>query len=250
MAIPSGPGWEVGGPDGYSYGAVILPDAAEQAVAARLRVIRFSGWSTPPADGRLVLLGHPGAGVVAGGRRGIVEVGEVLAEATPGPVLAARVRRDRQLGLVAWVDGVEIIRYDSNPTLDHGTESDVVDAPVGAEDAPALAAAFGHPHRTEDLVALLEEELDDESAYESERLRDMLRMLGLPEWIVAAGGLPRHPPTGLSRAALTRYRVGRTPAGARVEDAVVRRFRRRRTPPPIIDEPPRATGGDEWQLWM
>ena len=117
----------------------------------------------------------------------------MLAGETAGPVLAVRVRRDRQLGMVAWVEGVEIICYNSYPTLDHGTESDVADAPVGAEDAPALAAAFGHPHRGEDLVDLLEEELDDESADESERLRDALRLLRLPEWIVASGGLPAIP---------------------------------------------------------
>ena len=70
----------------------------------------------------------------------------MLAGETAGPVLAVRVRRDRQLGLVAWVDGVEIIRYDRNPTLDHGTESDVADTPVGAEDAPAADPRGPAPH--------------------------------------------------------------------------------------------------------
>ena len=121
---------------------------------------------------------------------------------------------------------------------------------LGAEDAPALAAAFGHLHRGEDLVDLLEEELDDESAYESERLRDALRLLRLPEWIVPSGGLPRHPPTGFSRTALTRYRVGRTTVDARLEDAFLRPFHKRQTPPPISDDPPRTMGGEEWQLWM
>ena len=153
---------------------LLLEDALDLEVAAPGRPPHRP---RPPADGRVVLLGNPGAGVVAGGRRGIVEVGEMLAGETAGPVLAVRVRRDRQLGLVAWVDGVEIIRYDSNPTLDHGTES-------------------------------------------------------------ASGRLPRHPPTGFSRTALTRYRVGRTTVDARLEDAFVRPIRKRQTPPAIFDDPP------------
>lgn len=108
----------------------------------------------------------------------------------------------------------------------------------------------GHLHRGEDLVDLLEEELDDESADESERLQDALRLLRPPEWIVASGGLLRLPPTGFSRTALTRYRVGRTTVDARLEDAFVRPFRKRQAPPPIFEDPPRTAGDDGWPLWM
>ena len=115
--VPVG-GPDLGGPDGHSYGAAIIPaaDATLPEVQAILNVIRFSGWIAPPRDGWVVVLGDPGDRVVADGRRDIIQVGGLLAERVPGPVLAVRVRRDRQLALVAWKAGEEVARYCSDPS--------------------------------------------------------------------------------------------------------------------------------------
>ena len=70
--------------------------------------IRFTGWIAPPEQDWLVVLGDPGDGVVADEQRGIIEVGALLAEQLRGPVLAVRVRHDRQLALVAWRAAEEV----------------------------------------------------------------------------------------------------------------------------------------------
>ena len=214
-------------PGGHSYGGVILREAevARGDVLALLRGIRFSGWIAPPRDGWIVVLGDPGGGVVADGRRGAIEVGALIAARVAGPVLAVRVRLDRQLALVAWRGGAEVARYCSDPSREPGADEEVLDAPVGAEHAVLFADVWDSPDAVKDLAELLEEELDPDSVSESERLGRVLRMLGLPAWLVAAGELPRRMPTGPRPSELTRLRVGREGVGGRMLGSLVRRIR-------------------------
>ena len=242
---------EIGGPPGYSYGAAILPADAPAPSALRdlLSGIRFSGWIAPADDGVVVVLGDPGDGVVADGRRGIIEVAGSLATGTAGPILAVRVRNDRQLALVAWRDGEEVARYCSDPSLEPGSDKDVLSEPYGAESAETFAQLWQRPDAAEKLFDLLEDELDPDSVYESERLGRVLRLLGMPDWIVAAAALPRAMPRGPKASELIRMRAGATGVAGRSRDSLLRPVRRRQHPPPVIVDPPTSGGmGDEY--WM
>ncbi|TDN92031.1 hypothetical protein [Microbacterium sp. BK668] len=245
MTYPIGSTNEVGGPDGYSYGAVVVRAGsdAQAPFEELLRSIRFTGWIAPPADDWLVALGDPGAGVVAAERRGIIEVGGMAAEHIAAPVLALRVRRDRQLAIVAWDGAEEIGRYSSDPSQEPGDDDDILAEPVGVAFAFAFARLVGREEVAEDLADLLAEELDPDSVYESERLRQALRLLGMPDWIVAANSLPRDIPTGPRAAELVRLRAGRSGFPGWVRHAFIRRLRRRRAAPPAIADPPRQSQG-------
>ena len=244
-------GSDLGGPDGHSYGAAIVPAAGVTLpeVQAILSVIRFSGWIAPPRDGWSVVLGDPGDRVVADGRRDVIEVAELLAERVPGPVLAVRVRRDRQLALVAWKAGEEVARYCSDPSREPGADKDVLAEPVGAEYAETFADLWDRPDAAEELTELLEDELDPDSVYESERLGRVLRLLGLPAWLVAAGELPHAMPTGPRSSELIRMRAGRTGVAGVIAGMFVRPVRRRQQPPPVIADPPKG-GGMGFEEWM
>lgn len=232
---PLSPPQEVGGPDGYSYGAVYVSSDDRPSVGDALRTIGFSGWIAPPQDGWIVAVGDPGAGITASAGRGIVEVGAHLASSFT-PILAVRVRIDRQLGVVAWQAGDEMIRYSSDPSQEPDADKEVMTEPVGEEGAEALASALERPDAAEALAELLGEELDTDSVYESERLRSVLRMLGLPEWVIAAESLPRRVPGGPSGAEFIRLRAGREGFAG----WLMSRFTRRSRPaPPIITDPPR-----------
>lgn len=242
---------EVGGPDGHSYGAMILP-TRDMAVPSLLRFlggIRFTGWIAPEQGEWTVVLGDPGDGVVADDRRGVIEVAGALAAEVAGPVLAVRVRHDRQLALVAWRAAEEVARYCSDPSREPGADEDVLSEPVGAEYAGAFAQLWKRPAAADELAELLEEELDSDSVYESERLGTTLRLLGLPAWIVSAGSLPRAMPRGPSVAELTRLRAGLTGVAGRSRDALLRPMRRRQNPPAVIEEPPTG-GGMGLESWM
>ena len=69
----------------------------------------------------------------------------------------------------------------------------------------------------------------------------MLRLLGLPSWLVAVSSLPRDVPTGPRADELTRLGAGATGFRGRVRgraaEVVVRR---RRPPPPAFTDAPRG----------
>lgn len=247
--IPTHPGATADAPlMGYSYGAVLVPSADAQKPELReaLSGVRFTGWIAPPADGWVVVIGDPGAGVCATGRRGIVEVGAAVASHIAGTVLAVRVLADRQLGIVAWRDGDEIARYCSDPSAEPLADKDVLDDPVGEEGAEEIAQACGRPDAAEELTEVLGESLDSELTNESERLGQVARLLGLPRWIVSVGEMPIS--SGPGKRDLVRLRVGETGASGKTLNAAVARSRRRKTPPPIIDDPPTSnmSGAEMW----
>ncbi|MFH8249208.1 hypothetical protein ACH3VR_02415 [Microbacterium sp. B2969] len=243
---------ETDGPDGYSYGAVLVrgDDGLRPDVEEVLRGLRFSGWIAPSDRGWIVLLGDHGAGVVAKDRRGAIDVGADLARRLPGAVVAVQVRRDRQLAIVAWRGGDEAGRYCSDPSLEPGADADVAAEPVGSDSASAFAELAQRPDAAEALAELLEDELDPDSVFESERLRGALRLLGMPDWIVAANALPHDIPTGPRARDLMRVRVGATGAAGVLRDVFVRRLRRRRIPPAVIADPPRQGGMSGLEPWM
>ncbi|MFC0682172.1 hypothetical protein ACFFGH_30445 [Lysobacter korlensis] len=238
------------GEAGESYGAALVrgDHAALPAVIDSLRTIRFSGWIAPPAEGWIVVLGDPGDGVVAAGKRGIVEVAALLAESSGSPGVAVRVRRDRQLAIVAWRGAEEIGRYCSDPSREPGADGDILSEPYGAERAEGFAELLDRPDAAEDLAAVLEEELDIESIFESERLAQVLGLLGLPRWLVAAGALPHDIPTGPRAVDLIRLRGGAVGMAGRARGVAIHRMRRRADPPPILADPPRSHGAgiDPW----
>jgi hypothetical protein len=248
-----GGGAEVGGPAGDTYAAVVVrvddEPSARHDVLAALRQIRFSGWLAPPEGGWLVAVAEPAAGSVAAGRRGVVGVGEWLAARLARTVLVVRVLADRQLVLAAWADGDELGRYVSDPSREPGADDDVLSEPLGAKQAAAFAAACGRPEQAGDLAEILAESLDTDSVIESERLARLLRLLGLPTWLVAAATLPHDIPTGPRVRSMTRLGAGLPGVLGRVRGWAANVVRRRRPPPPVITDPPRTSPGvDPWLL--
>ena len=203
MTFPVGAVGEVGGPSGYTYAAVVMrvddPPRSRDEVLAALRELRFSGWVAQPEDGWLGRRPGVGDGTAAAGRRGVAGIGESLADRFRATVVALRVVRDRQLLLVVWADGEEVGRYLSDPSFGLGPGDDTLPDAYGVAHGAAFAAACGRPENAEDLEELLGDELDTDSVFESERLAGVLRLLGLPRWLVAAPSLPRDVPTGPGR---------------------------------------------------
>ena len=253
--LPTG-GSEVGGPPGYSYAALVLAletapgrSCSRADVLAELRALRFTGWLAQPEEGWLVAVPADPRTAVAAGRRGLLDVGLRLAERFGTTVLAFRVLTDRQLVIAAWTDGTELGRYVSAPAHDHPDAAEILDEPIGAEHAAAFAAACGRPEAAEKLADLLGSELPDDSVNESERLAEVLHLLRLPEWLVAASSLPRDVPTGPARSEFTRLGGGAEGVRGLLRRFATDRLRRRRTQPPVAGDPPRQRNDiDPWLL--
>jgi hypothetical protein len=256
MIYPAGfLGGEVGGPPGYTYAGIMVRldgvpsgrPCTRQDVLAALREVRFSGWLGQPEDAWLVAVAASGDGTIAAGRRGVVGVGEWLADRLAATVLAIRVVADRQLLAALWVGREELGRYVSDPS--YGLDDDILPDPLGVEYAAAFAAACGHPDAADDLAELLAEQLDPDSVIESERLAGVLRLLGLPRWLVAASSLPRDVPTGPRAGDVTRLGAGVPGLLGWVCGRVADVVRRRRPPPPAVTDPPRSGADfDPWGL--
>jgi hypothetical protein len=253
MTFPVGAVGEVGGPSGYTYAAVVIrvddPPCGRDDVLAALRQLRFSGWVGQPEDGWLAAVLASGDGTAAAGRRGVAGVGEWLAERFGSTVVALRVVRDRQLLVAVWAEGEEVGRYLSDPSFGLGSDDDTLPDAYGVQHAAAFAAACGHPENAEDLEELLSEELDPDSVFESERLAGVLRLLGLPRWLVAAPSLPRDVPTGPGRREVTRLGAGVPGTLGWLSGRAVNVVRKRRRPPPAVTDAPRGSSGmDPWLM--
>ena len=244
---PYGKSPESSGSAGYTYGfLVVRPDDGAHTrddLLGALREVRFSGWLARPEDGGLIAVAESGAGTVAAGRRGVAGVGEWLAGRLGDTVLAVRVITDRQLLLAVWADGEEVGRYVSDPSLEPGADDDILPDPLGEENAAAFAAALGVPEVADDLAELLTEQLDPDSVIESERLARVLRLVGLPTWLVAAANLPGDLPTGPNSRDLTRLGAGVPGMLGRLCGAAVNVVRKRRPPPPAVTDAPRGRSG-------
>lgn len=242
------------GSSGYTYAGVVIglegtppgPACTREDVLAALRAVRFNGWLARPEGDWIVAVARPGGGTAAAGRRGVIGVGEWLAARLPGPIVAVRVVDDRQLLLAVWANGEEIGRYVSDPS--HGEDDDTLPDPLGVEHAEAFATACGRDGAAEDLAELLAEELDPDSVIESERLAGVLRLLGLPNWLVASAALPRDVPAGPRAGELTRLGAGRDGITGAIGGWAVDLVRRRRPPPPAVPDAPR--GGPDIEPWM
>jgi hypothetical protein len=245
---------DLDGPLGYTYASLAVRVDGEptgrpctrEDVLAVLREVRFSGWLGRPENGWLPVVCADGAGTVASGRRGVVGVGERLAERLGATVVADRVVADRQLLLAVWADGGEVGRYLSDPS--HGLDDDTLPDPLGVEHAGDFAAACGRPDAADDLAEMLAEELDVESVIESERLAAVLRLLGLPVWLASAGSLPRDIPTGPRARDMTRLGAGTEGLVGLLYGRAARVVRRHRPPPPAVEDPPR--GSTDIEPWM
>ena len=253
MTFPVGQVGEMGGPSGYTYAAVVIrvddPPRSRDDVLAALRQLRFSGWVGRPEDGWLAAVLASGDGTAAAGRRGVAGVGEWLADRLGATVVALRVVRDRQLLVAVWAGGEEVGRYLSDPSYGLEPGDDTLPDAYGVEHAAAFAAACGHPENAEDLEELLGDELDPDSVFESERLAGVLRLLGLPRWLVAAPSLPRAVPTGPGRREVTRLGAGVAGVLGWLSGHAVNVVRRHRPPPPAVTDAPRgASGVDPWLM--
>jgi hypothetical protein len=240
------------GPSGLTYAAILVrlaaPAVERSHVLDGLRQVRFTGWVVPEEQGWVVAVAERGGGVVAAGRRGVLEVAADLAERLGATVVAVRVAADRQLALSVWADGTQVGRYVSDPS--HGLDDDtVLRDPLGAEHAEAFASAVGRPKAAGKLGELLAEELNPDAVIESERLGRVLRLLGLPNWLVAATSLPRDVPGGPRSRQFTRLGAGMAGPAGRVAGRVVRLVRTRRRPPPVVVDPPRADPTTDYGLW-
>jgi hypothetical protein len=254
MSARMGVSPEPEGPTGYTYAAVLVrtPEGgdAREELLATLRRIRFSGWVAPSEGGWGVVI-PAGRGTVAARRRGVVGVGEALAQTSAAATVAVRVLDDRQLVLVAWESGREVARYVSDPSCEPGAAADVLPDPFGADGADAVAAACGRPGAGEELGDLLAEPLDAEEEIESERLGRVLHLLGLPSWLVSAWRLPRPMTTGPEPRQLVRFGAGRTGLLGRVAGRAATLGRRWRPPPPVLLDPPRGEPGmDDPAMWL
>jgi hypothetical protein len=144
-----------------------------------------------------------------------------------------------------WSGAEEIGRYLSDPSREPDAGREVLSDPYGAEHAEAFAAACGRPDVAEDLAEVLADELDPDSVIESERLARVLRLLGMPTWLVAVAALPKDIPTGPRAADLARLGAGIPGITGWFAGRAAEVVRRRRPPPPVITDPPSA-GSDPW----
>jgi hypothetical protein len=240
------------GPAGLSYAGILVrlaaPEPQRPQVLDALQQVRFTGWLGPDEQGWVVAVAERGGGTVAAGRRGVLDVAAELAGRLGATLLAVRVAGDRQLVLEVWADGESAGRYVSDPSYGLSDKT-VLSDPLGAERADAFASAVGRPEVADDLAEVLAEELATDDEIESERLTRVLRLLALPDWLVAASSLPHDVPGGPRSGEFTRLGAGRPGVTGRVAGRAARVVRDRRKPPPVVTDPPRADPTPDYGLW-
>jgi hypothetical protein len=193
----------------YSYaGLLVRADRAEllDVVAAA----GFTGYVGPQEADWVVLVPARLQAAAGRGTADLETLGSDLARHFGQPSLTVSVHRDRVLRLLLSGSSRELGRYVSNPAYGADEDDEILPDPQGVEHAVAFAAAGGAPEAAEDLAEVLSQILDEQEQTESERLSTVLRLLGLPRWLVAVDQLPRDVPGGPSAAQVTRLFRGRT----------------------------------------
>jgi hypothetical protein len=224
------------GPPGLSYSGIYLAADRDRALQL-LGELRFSGWVGPQEGDWVVAVAANPLARVAGGRRRTTDLARDVAAALETRTLAVDVDQDERLWLAAYDDDAEVARYDSDPSEDDEPGEIVLDElgePIMAGgafvDSESVAAGLlgmtGAADDDDALPELLDEELG-ESTSESERLMSVLRILGLPTWIVSSDSLPRDVPGGPRRGTVTKLGAGRKGVGGWFADRVRRPVRPR-----------------------
>ena len=176
----------------------------------------FSGYVGPQEAAWVVLVPARYQVAAGNGAADLETLGGDLARHFGQLCLTVSVLRDRVLRLVLSGGTRELGRYVSNPAYGTDEDDDIFPDPQGVEHAAAFAAAGGAPELAEDLAEVLSQILDEEEQTESERLSTVLRLLGLPRWLVAVDQLPGDVPGGPSAAQVTRLFRGRPGLPGRV----------------------------------
>lgn len=216
---------------GLSYSGVFVR-ADRTDLLESLAVQRFTGWVGPQEARWVLLVPERAAGRVATGGLDVRGLARELARTLVTVALAARIERDRVLRLDAWEGEHELGSYLSDRSVDAPDPDEAFPEPEGAEYAEDFAAACDRKEIAHELLEVLAEELDNDSVFESERLATVLRLLGLPSWLVSATSLPGDVPAGPRRTELVRLGAGRTGWGGRLAGALTGVVRNRRSPRP------------------
>jgi hypothetical protein len=214
---------------GYSYAGLVVR-AGREPLLERLARAHFSGWVGPQeGDWVVVVPARPTAERPAA-EANLEKLAAELAVQSDDAVLLVTVRRDRLLGLVLWNGRDELGRYLSDPNFGSTSMLDFDEfgfGPQGVEYAESFAEVCGRPEAAEELGETLGNVLDEEKEIESERLGAVLRLLGLPRWLVAARSLPRDVPTGPPAGDFTFLGHGHGGTTGRLYRYLTRMFRRR-----------------------
>lgn len=208
----------IGGPAGFTYTAIFLAGGREQILEA-LAEIRYSGWVGPQEGDWVVAIPGRPHGAVAGAKMTAADVAQQVSGTTAAGALAATVDNDKLLTLWAYNAGEDAGEYVSDPQVARPGDDEAGFEPEGSENAPFMATACGVPDLAEALEELLAEELG-ESMNESERLTAIVRLLGLPDWIVAASSLPKDVPGGPRAKEFTKLGAGKEGVAGAVSGAV------------------------------
>lgn len=210
-------GEAISGPSGFTYTG-IFTRGARGAVLEALGALRFSGWVGPQEGEWVVAVPTRAHGVVAGDKARADDVARALASAVGSASLAVTVDDDRLLRMWSFSGDADLGDYLSDPSVAFPNDDEAGPDPIGADNAAGIAAACGRPEAADDLEDLLGEELG-ESTNESERLTAMCRLLGLPDWLVAAASLP-NVPGGPKAAEVTKLGAGKEGVAGAVDAAI------------------------------
>lgn len=239
-----------------SYAGLFV--AAPQAqVLQFLEESRFSGWLGPQQGQWVLAVAENPLGRVAGNKRALAELGSHVAARTGELALAVRVDREERLQLWLFRGTETISTLDTDPPDDEafgggiavdefgepmmtGGGEVVLDEfgdPVGGEmfgmdegdefdefEHAPIARAFGRPEVSEELSEVLQESLSEDQS-ESERLTVVVRLLGLPTWLVSSTSLPKAMSIGPDKSELIRLQAGRQGASGWITGAVSRKLR-------------------------
>jgi hypothetical protein len=225
------------GEAGLSYAGVYTAAERDHVIAA-LGEMRFTGY-VGPQEGAWVLavVGNPLAKVASKKRR-VDDVARELAATLEVVTLAVEVDKDERLRLWGFDGATHLPVYDSRPPEGDGAPGGIVlddfgNPVVGAGGfvdnemiAVSLLAAFDADDEDGKLAELLDEDLG-EGTNESERLTGILRVLGLPTWIVSSDSLPRRVPGGPEREQVLKLGAGKPGVQGWFADALRRPARPR-----------------------